>query len=58
MRALDLLENSLTQLLDYEAYEKDLSDLEHISKLLYEYKNKLEEKKSQIYYDLLEFDEH
>ncbi len=56
MRALDLLENSLTELIDFKMDEKDLDTLDDFRKLLNLYKNTVEEKRSKVFYDLLDLE--
>jgi hypothetical protein len=56
MRALDLLENSLTELIDFKMDERDLETLDDFRKLLNLYKNTVEEKRSKVFYDLLDLE--
>lgn len=56
MRAYDLLENSLIELLDLDMNESDLETLDEIIKLLYLYQNTAEDKKSKVYSDLLDLE--
>ena len=56
MRALDLLENSLTELIDFKMDERDLDTLDDFRKLLNLYKNTVEEKRSKVFYDLLDLE--
>ena len=56
MRALDLLENSLTELIDFKMDERNLDTLDDFRKLLNLYKNTVEEKRSKVFYDLLDLE--
>jgi len=56
MRALDLLENSLTELIDFKMDERDLDILDDFRALLNLYKNTVEEKRSKVFYDLLDLE--
>ena len=56
MRAFDLLENSLIELLDLETNENDLVLLDELIELLSLYQKTVSDKKSKVFYDLLDFE--
>lgn len=57
MKALDLLEQSLYELLELETNERDLEILDEMGELLQHYKNVFEEKRSKVFFDLIDLED-